>query len=201
MNLTPCEQHRYAVALSCYVATVSQRSRSNFARLAGKRAFRFGFAALSAPPPCGVAQMANPFFSAKKKKTEHPKGVPSIKQVLPAENIVGRWLAAAENKRYMQRKRREINPRPTTKGVRTICTYSFSHALPARYSVLHLLGVLSGGNEPPFAQGSLWFVRPESLSAFPYKHCFCVHKSEAPHEAGQNIIRTIVVRFLLVLHR
>jgi len=40
-------------------------------------------------------------------------------------NLVGRWLAAAENKRYMQRKRREINPRPTTKGVRTICSYSF----------------------------------------------------------------------------
>ena len=45
-------------------------------------------------------------------------------------NLVGRWLAAAENKRYMQRKRREINPRPTTKGVRTICSYSFSHDLP-----------------------------------------------------------------------
>ena len=26
------------------------------------------------------------------------------------------------------------------------CSYSFSHALPARYSVLHLFGVLSGGN-------------------------------------------------------
>ena len=25
------------------------------------------------------------------------------------------------------------------------CSYSFSHTLPARYSVLHLLGVLSGG--------------------------------------------------------
>ena len=28
----------------------------------------------------------------------------------------------------------------------------------ARHSVLHLLGVLSGGDEPPFTQGSLWFV-------------------------------------------
>ena len=99
--------------------------------------------------------------------------------------------------------------------------------------MLHLLGVLSGGGEPPlckgrwlaergggivikqdfivkqslsqpsysamlrgkfatqtlrlsapFTQGSLWFVRPESLSAFPDKHCFCGHKSKAPHEAG-----------------
>ena len=47
------------------------------------------------------------------KTQKSPKGAPSIKQV-------GRWLAAAENKRYMQIKRREINPRPTTKGVRTI---------------------------------------------------------------------------------
>ena len=27
--------------------------------------------------------------------------------------LVGRWLAAAENKRYEIKKRREINPRPT----------------------------------------------------------------------------------------
>ena len=26
--------------------------------------------------------------------------------------------------------------------------------------------------------GSLWFVRSESLSAFPDKHCFCGHKSD-----------------------
>jgi len=38
-----------------------------------------------------------------------------------------------------------MDPRPTTKGVRTIRSYSFSHALLARYSVLHLLSVLSGG--------------------------------------------------------
>ena len=37
------------------------------------------------------------------------KGVPSVKQDLPAANIVGRWLAAAENKRYGITKRREIN--------------------------------------------------------------------------------------------
>ena len=30
--------------------------------------------------------------------------------------------------------------------VKILCP--FSHALPARYSVLHLIGVLSGGNEP-----------------------------------------------------
>ena len=39
---------------------------------------------------------------------------------LPAENIVGRWLAAAESNRYRIIKRREMNPRPTTKGVRSI---------------------------------------------------------------------------------
>ena len=29
----------------------------------------------------------------------------------------------------------------------------------------------------PFAQGSLWFVRPETPSTFPDKHCICGHKS------------------------
>ena len=91
--------------------------------------------------------------------------------------------------------------------------------------MLHLLGVLSGGNEPPlckgrwlakqdggivesnnfvvtipqppsasapFTQGSLWFVRPESLSIFPDKHCFCGHKIEAPHEAGREFNQEIL---------
>ena len=89
------------------------------------------------------------------------------------------------------------------------------------YSVLHLLGVLSGGNEPPlckgrwlakqdggfvkakissktipqppsasapFTQGSLWFVRSESLSVFPDKHCFCGHKSEVPRRVVKALI-------------
>ena len=106
----------------------------------------------------------------------------SIKQVLPAEN---------------------------TKGVRAFCSYSFSRALSARYSVLHFWVYCRAVIEPPlckgrwlvwrdggivkakfysktipqspsvtapFAQGSLWSVRSESLSAFPDKHCFCRHK-------------------------
>ena len=28
----------------------------------------------------------------------------------------------------------------------------------------------------PFTQGSLWYVHPESPSAFPDKHCFCGYK-------------------------
>lgn len=112
-----------------------------------------------------------------------PKRVPSIKQVLFS-----------------------YNKRSTSIFVRT----PFYTPCMARYSVLHLFGVLSGGNEPtlckgrwlakqdggivkvifhqqtipqstsltaPFTQGSHWFVRPESPSAFPDKHCFCVHKS------------------------
>ena len=75
-------------------------------------------------------------------------------------NLVGRWLAAAENKRYMQRKRREINPRPTTKGVRAFVRTPFHTSCPARYSVLHLLGVLSGGNEPPLCKGR-WLAKQD----------------------------------------
>ena len=31
------------------------------------------------------------------------------------DSVVGRWLAAAENRCYRHKKRREINPRPTVK--------------------------------------------------------------------------------------
>ena len=51
---------------------------------------------------------------------------------LPAENIVGRCLGAAATNSINLIKRREMPPRPTTKGVRTICSYSFSHALPCK---------------------------------------------------------------------
>ena len=83
---------------------------------------------------------------------------------------------------------------PTEKDREHENSLSFFHTpCPARYSVLHLLGVLSGGNEPPFAQGRLWFVRSESLSVFPDKHCFCGHKSEAPREQklGYNVIKAL----------
>ena len=61
----------------------------------------------------------------RKKQVE---GVPSIKQVLPAEKTI---------------------------GVRAFARTPFHTPCPARYSVLHLLGVLSGGIEPPFTQESL----------------------------------------------
>ena len=79
----------------------------------------------------------------------------------------------------------------------------FHTSCSARYSVLHLLGVLSGGDEPPLCKGSLWFVRPESPSTFPDKHCICGHKSDAPREAGQNIILKLAIYFLLlvIFHR
>ena len=60
---------------------------------------------------------------AKQKTTQ---GVHSIKQILPAEK---------------------------QKGVRTIVRTPFYTSCLARYGVLHLLSVLSGGNEPPFTQG------------------------------------------------
>ena len=81
-----------------------------------------------------------------------------------------------------------------------MCSYSFSHTLPARYSVLHLIGVLSGENEPPLCKGSLWFVSPESPSSFPDKHCFCVHKCEASREQklGYNAIKDLKSSFSLI---
>ena len=61
------------------------------------------------------------------------QGVPSIKQVLPAEKTI---------------------------GVRAFVRTPFHTPCPARYSVLHLLGVLSGGNEPPLCKGR-WLAKQD----------------------------------------
>ena len=42
---------------------------------------------------------------------------------------------------------------------------------------------LTGCHLPPL--GKACFVRPESSSAFPDRHCFCGHKSEAPPKRGK----------------
>ena len=80
----------------------------------------------------------------------------------------------------------QVLPAEKQKGVRTIVRTPFYTSCLARYGVLHLLGVLSGGDEPPLCKGSLWFVRPESPSTFPDKQCICGHKSDAPREAGRE---------------
>ena len=76
-------------------------------------------------------------------------------------------------------------PAEKSKGVRAILFVLLSHALPARYSVLHLLDVLSGGNEPPFTQGSTFYVHLYLVN-FPDKHCFCGHKIEALRQVGKD---------------
>ena len=46
-------------------------------------------------------------------------------------------------------------------------------------------------------------MRPESLSSFPDKHCFCGHKSEAPREAGQILFDKTVFKiqiFLIIIY-
>ena len=48
----------------------------------------------------------------------------------------GSWGACDKADFDLPKKQKEYEKR---------CSYSFSHTLPARYSVLHLLGVLSGG--------------------------------------------------------
>ena len=99
---------------------------------------------------------------------------------------------------------KQVLPAEKQKGVRTIVRTPFYTSCLARYGVLHLLSVLSGGNEPPFTQGSLWFVLPESPSTFPDKHCICGHKSEAPHEAGQILFDKTVFKiqiFLIVIKK
>ena len=89
LNLTPCElQTLSAFGTSCFVAIIRNARGSNFACLAGKRAFRLVFAALSAPSfalRTSVRRRANSFFCAQKKKnTEHPNGY----SVFLAERVV-----------------------------------------------------------------------------------------------------------------
>ena len=63
----------------------------------------------------------------------------SIKQVLPT--IKNKFVGATSGRPYI------------TKGQRFFVSVLFHTPCPARYSVLHLLGVLSGGNEPPLCKG------------------------------------------------
>ena len=80
--------------------------------------------------------------------------MPSVKHILPAEKIVGRWLAAAENKRYRIIKRREINPRPTIKGVRAFLFVLLFTRLALQGVVFYtFVGALSGGSKPPLCKG------------------------------------------------
>ena len=53
-----------------------------------------------------------------------------------------------------------------TKGVRTIVRTPFHTSCSARYSVLHLIGVLSGGKEPPFYTREPFFMFIYGLSFF-----------------------------------
>ena len=93
--------------------------------LGEKGIFKRGVAQAPEAPKAPDAPDAPETVKAPEKK-KAPEGVPSIKQVLPAEN---------------------------TKGVRTIVRTPFHTSCRARYSVLHLLGVLSGDNEPPLCKG------------------------------------------------
>ena len=81
-------------------------------------------------------------ITPKSKHTKkRAKGGASIKQVLPATEtsllLSLTQAPALRQKEYGQ-----------------FCSYSFSHTLPARCSVLYRLGVLSGGDKPsPVGEG------------------------------------------------
>ena len=63
----------------------------------------------------------------------------------------------------------------------------------------------NGAFKAPLCKGSLWFVRPESPSVFPDKHCFCGHKSELRILLSYSLFnlaqvkRFIFVQFFLVV--
>ena len=73
-----------------------------------------------------------------------PEGVSSIKQVFLLKSCRAvPWCR--RYKRHEFNNRREQAPALRQKEYGQFCSYSFSHSLPARYSVLHRFGVLSEG--------------------------------------------------------
>ena len=75
LNLTPCEQHRFAVALSCYVATVSLRSREQLCSPRWKASFPTRLrCVICAPRAFGLRRCADGksfLLRQKKKNTAH----------------------------------------------------------------------------------------------------------------------------------
>ena len=89
----------------------------------------------------------------KNRKKKDGERVSSIKQVLPT--IKNKFVGATSGRP------RAFNERPyITKGQRLFVSVLFHTPCPARYSVLHLLGVLSGGNEPPLCKGR-WLAKQD----------------------------------------
>ena len=124
------------------------------------------------------------------------KGVPSIKQVLPAE----------KNKRSTSVLFVLLFTRLVLQGIvcYTFLVYCRAVLCKGRWLAKQDGGIVKAkissktipqppSASAPFTQGSLWFVRSESLSVFPDKHCFCGHKSEAPREQklGYNVIKAL----------
>ena len=91
MNLTPCEQHRFAVALRAMLRS-AQRSREqpSLASLESELSDSASLGYLRRR--LGTSRrLANPFIFAKKKKTEHPKGY----SVFLAERVVRKLNVAS----------------------------------------------------------------------------------------------------------
>ena len=86
------------------------------------------------------------------KRERASQGVPSIKQVF----LLKSCRAVPWCRRYKQHEfnnRREQAPALRQKEYEKISRTPFHTPCLARYSVLHLLGILSGGNKPPLCKG------------------------------------------------
>ena len=76
-------------------------------------------------------------------------------------------------------------PTEKSKGVRTICSCSFLHTLPTRYSVSHLIGVLSGGNIT-FSRWGRLFLRDRKSAFFLTSTAVVDTKVEPRTRRGEN---------------
>ena len=110
--------------------------------------------------------------------------MPSIKQVLPT--IKNKFVGATSGRP------RANAVRPYGKGQRTWkFSVLFHTPCPARYSVLHFLDALSGGNEPPFTQGRADYNNKcntrKKYRQYSHQGVKCSHHNKQLH-GGKNIV-------------
>ena len=125
------------------------------------------------------------------------KGVPSIKQVLPAErqkeyeNFCSYSFCLLSGSSIIAFLREEGGTRSVTEGARV--TLVFNKFYHNALSLTRLRRELPPG-------GSLWFVYAESPSSFPDKHCFCGHKAKLTFKIQTYSFEQFLLTLILLRH-
>ena len=127
---------------------ISLGTTNNFTRKAPKRVPSIKQVLISLRDPNGIAVRPSGFDCVRPCHSER-SGAESNCEAAPSKAKVESRADSAQDDTQGATPSEKI-----TKGVRTIVRTPFHTSCSARYSVLHLLGILSGGNEPsPAGEG------------------------------------------------